>query len=137
MPDANSSGQRPPTGSSEPGSVHTLLGAHGTRIVLSGDVDVAMSSDLTDAVTEAEHAAKPVEVDARHVTFMDSSGIALLARLASRTPGRLALIQPPDVVRFLLEVTRIGDLVDVVETDPGFEIGSRLTTRAVPPEDIA
>ena len=118
MPDGSRSTSPVPgesrSGENGPGSVHTLLEADRTRLVLSGEIDVAVTEELTEAVTEAESAGFPVDVDARHVTFMDSSGIALLARLATRTPGRLTLIQPPDVVRFLLDVTRIGDLVDVV-----------------------
>ncbi|HIZ34514.1 MAG TPA: STAS domain-containing protein [Candidatus Ruania gallistercoris] len=117
MPDGNSSGTHVPRESNGAGSVHTLLDPDRTRLVLSGEIDVALTDELTDAVTDAEAAGLPVQVDARHVTFMDSSGIALLARLANRTPGRLSLIKPPDVVRFLLDVTRIGDLVDVVEGD--------------------
>lgn len=105
---------------SETGSVHVMVSRERTRLVLSGEVDVALGADLTEAVTEAERVGRPVEIDARHVTFMDSSGVSMLARLAHRTPGRLTLIQPPDVVRFLLEVTRIGEVVDVLDTDPGF-----------------
>lgn len=118
MSDANSSGTDTPREATGAGSVHTLLDPDRTRLVLSGEIDVALTNELTEAVTDAEAAGLPVEVDARHVTFMDSSGIALLARLARRTPGRLSLIKPPDVVRFLLEVTRIGDLVDVVDSEP-------------------
>lgn len=103
------------------GSVHTMLSEQRTRIILQGEIDVALSSELTDALHEAEEAGVPVDVDARHVTFMDSSGVSLLARLVSHTPGRLRIIRPPEVVRFLLEVTRIGEAVDVVEHDPGFE----------------
>src|SRR5690625_7515011 len=91
-----------------------------TRRVLSGEIDVALSSELTEAVNEAEASALPVEIDARNVTFMDSSGVALLARLAHRTPGPLVMIQPPDVVRLLLEITRLGDDVNIVEDDHGF-----------------
>ncbi|MCK6209641.1 STAS domain-containing protein [Georgenia sp. EYE_87] len=91
-----------------------------TRLVLSGEVDATLGAELTEAVTDAERVGLPVEIDARHVTFMDSSGVSMLARLAHRTPGRLTLIQPPDVVRFLLEVTRIGEVVDVLDSDPGF-----------------
>lgn len=90
------------------------------RLVLSGEIDVALTAELTEAISEAEHSAGPVEIDARHVTFMDSSGVALLARLAHRCPGRLTVIKPPDVVRFLLEITRLGDLLTIVEDDPGF-----------------
>jgi anti-sigma B factor antagonist len=105
---------------SETGSVHVMVSRERTRLVLSGEVDVALGADLSEAVTEAERVGLPVEIDARHVTFMDSSGVSMLARLAHRTPGRLTLIQPPDVVRFLLEVTRIGEVVDVLDADPGF-----------------
>lgn len=106
--------------SADAGSVSTMLSGRRTRIILHGEIDVALSGELTDALHEAEQAGVPVDVDARHVTFMDSSGVSLLARLASHTPGRLRIIRPPEVVRFLLEVTRIGDAVDVVEIDPGF-----------------
>jgi anti-sigma B factor antagonist len=98
-----------------------ILGRTRTRIVLSGEIDVALSADVQEASADAEAANRPVEIDARHVTFMDSSGVTLLARLANRTPGRLLVIQPPDVVRFLLDVTKIGDIVDVVDVDPGFD----------------
>lgn len=109
----------PPAGT-DSGSVHVMVSPTRTRLVLSGEIDVALSSELTEAVTDAERAGLPVEIDARHVTFMDSSGVTMLARLAHRTPGRITMIQPPDVVRFLLEVTRIGDVIDVLESDPGF-----------------
>ncbi|MHB1290054.1 STAS domain-containing protein [Georgenia sp.] len=109
-----------PTGAGELGSVHMMVSPSRTRLVLSGEIDVALSPDLTEAITETERIGNPVEVDARHVTFMDSSGVSMLARLAHHTASRLTLIQPPDVVRFLLEVTKIGAIVDVVEVDPGF-----------------
>ncbi len=102
--------------------MHVIVAPARTRIVLSGEIDASLGAELQDAAADAEAAARPVEVDARHVRFMDSSGVTLLARLASRTPGRLRIIRPPDVVRFLLEVTHIGDLADIVDDDPGFEI---------------
>lgn len=109
-----------PSQPGEPGSVHLMLAPNRTRLVLSGEIDVVLSTDLAEAITEAGRAGNPVEVDARHVTFMDSSGLSMLARLAHHSTDRLVLIQPPDVVRFLLDVTQIGAVVDIVETDPGF-----------------
>ena len=123
MDDVNSRPPATPVGageSGEVGSVHVMVGPVQTRVVLSGEIDAGIAPELRDAAADAEAAGRPVEVDARHVRFMDSSGVTLLARLAARTPGRLRLIQPPDVVRFLLEVTRIRDLIDVVDGDPGF-----------------
>ena len=44
---------------------------------------------------------------------MDSSGVAFLARLSIRSAHRVRLLRVPPTVRFLLEVTRIGELLDV------------------------
>ena len=101
----------------EPGAVQVLVGTDTVRIVLSGDVDSDLGDDLTEATAEAERHGLPIEVDAHHVTFMDSAGVAFLARLSLRSPHRVRLLRVPPTVKFLLEVTRIGELVDVVEDD--------------------
>ena len=88
-----------------------------TWITLDGDIDVSLAPELATAVGQAEAAALPTVVDGRRIAFMDSSGIALLARLASRTPAPLRVVDPPEVVRFLLEVTRIGDMVEIISGD--------------------
>lgn len=128
MFDANSTVPPPPGDDAGPsaapgdtGSVHVMVAPTRTRVVLCGEVDAALEAELKDAAADAEAAGRPIEVDARRVTFMDSSGFTLLARLASRSPQPLRVIEPPDVIRFLLEVTRIGDLVEVVDVDPGFD----------------
>ena len=104
-----------PTG--EPGTVQVIVGADRTRIVLSGEVDADMATELSEASAEAESRGLPVEVDAHHVTFMDSSGVAFLARLSTRSSRRVRLLRVPPTVQFLLEVTRIGELVDVVDAE--------------------
>ena len=105
----------------EPGSVHVLLGSRKTRVVLAGEIDAALGEDLLEASADAEEAQRPVEVDAARVTFMDSTGIAFLARLASRSPEQLVLIRPPAVVRFLIDVTSIRQVLSVVDEDPGVD----------------
>ena len=102
------------TGGSEPGSVHVIVHSDRTRIVLSGEVDADLGPDLAEATADAEATGLPLEVDAQHVTFMDSSGIAFLARRANRVSERVRIIQAPETVLFLLEVTRIGELLDVI-----------------------
>ena len=109
------------TGATDPGSVHVILGGRKTRVVLTGEIDAELGPDLTEAAADAEDAGRPVEVDAQHVTFMDSTGVAFLARLASRCGGRLVLIKPPELVRFLIDVTAIREVLDVVEEDPGVD----------------
>jgi len=101
----------------EPGAVQVIVGADRTRIVLSGEVDADLGPELQEATAEAEQRELPIEVDAHHVTFMDSSGVAFLARLSIRSEHRVRLLRVPPTVRFLLEVTRIGELLDVVDDD--------------------
>ncbi len=103
----------------EPGAVQVIVGTERTRIVLSGEVDADLGPELQEATAEAEQRGLPIEVDAHHVTFMDSSGVAFLARLSIRSEHRVRLLRVPPTVRFLLEVTRIGELLDVVEDDAG------------------
>ncbi len=99
------------------GAVHVIVGATTTRIILSGEVDADLGPELQEATAEAENASLPIEVDAHHVTFMDSSGVAFLARLSIRSQHRVKLLRVPPTVQFLLDVTRIGELLDVVDSD--------------------
>ncbi|MFZ5870192.1 MAG: STAS domain-containing protein [Actinomycetota bacterium] len=126
--DGNTSEARPVSGDTpsaarpaDPGSVHVIVGRRKTRVVLTGEIDAELGPDLIEAAADAEDAGRPVEVDAQHVTFMDSTGVAFLARLASRCTGRLVLIRPPELVQFLIDVTAIREVLDVVDTDPGVD----------------
>jgi anti-anti-sigma factor len=109
------------TGATEPGSVHVIIGGRKTRVVLTGEIDADLGADLLEASADAEEAGRPVEVDVQHVTFMDSTGVAFLARLASRSPQTLVLIRPPALVRFLIDVTSIRQVLRVVDEDPGVD----------------
>lgn len=104
----------PPLPSPEVGSVHVILDPDLVHVVLSGEIDASTSADLTAAATEALAASLPVEVDCRSVTFMDSTGIGFLARLAARSQHKVRLLHPPGMVQFLLETVRITSLVEIV-----------------------
>lgn len=104
-------------GGSQPGAVHVIVQGARTRIVLSGEIDADLAPDLQEATADAEATGLPIDIDTQHVTFMDSSGIAFLARIATRASSRIRVIRPPETVRFLLEVTRIGELLDVVSDE--------------------
>ncbi len=105
----------------DPASVHVIVGSTRARVVLSGEIDADIGTELGEAIAHAEKSGLPVEIDAHHVTFMDSSGVAFLARLASRSPNKVRVLRAPPTVRFLLEVTRIGELLEIVDDDPGFD----------------
>lgn len=97
-----------------PGTVEVNASPQRVRLILSGELDVLIKTDLLDAVHEAVAHDAPVEVDVRDVKFMDSSALAALSRLIQASNHRPTFINPPPVVRFLLDVTRIGELVDIV-----------------------
>lgn len=105
----------PSTGIPELGSVHVLIDPDRVHVVLTGEVDAGTAAELATASAEALEAGLPIAIDCRYVTFMDSTGIGFLARLAARSPRRVRLLHPPAMVRFLLETVRIHELVDVVE----------------------
>jgi anti-anti-sigma factor len=118
----------------QPGSVALVASRAQVRLVLAGELDLATKAELLQAVREAVRYDQPVEVDTRQVTFMDSSAIAALSRLIQQSDHRPIFVSPPDVVRFLLDVTHIGELVDVVERDvepvTAVRRGSPVTTSA-------
>lgn len=122
-----------PSGS-EPGSVHVLLDPDSTLVVLAGDVDATLAPELIDASSDVAEAGNPVRIDTRNVTFMDSTGISFLARVAVGTGGRPVLLDPPDHVQFLLDITAIGDLVEVERSQAA---GSTHGHDAGPDDDAA
>ena len=106
---------------SQPGSVQVIMHGQRTRIVLTGEIDADLGPDLQEATSDAEATGLPIDIETQHVTFMDSSGIAFLARIASRSGSRTRVIRPPETVRFLLEVTRIGELLEVVTQEDALD----------------
>jgi anti-sigma B factor antagonist len=82
----------------------------------SGEVDRDTAPQLQDALEEAVRGADGgrVEVDLRHVGFMDSSGIgALLSahRLAGTTGATLQIRNPVPAVRTVLDITNVWGLL--------------------------
>ena len=77
-------------------------------------MDISHSGELAELVREIDVRGGPVDVDASTVTFMDSAVLALLAHLAYQ--HRVRLFDPPDAVCFLLETTRLVELVEVVHS---------------------
>lgn len=104
-----------PSDGADSASVHLIVGASRVRIVLAGEIDADIGPELLEATTEAEATGLPIEIDAHHITFMDSSGVAYLARLATSVPQKVRILRAPPTVKFLLEVTRIGELLDICD----------------------
>lgn len=105
---------------SEPNDVSVLTSPTRTRLVLAGEMDLTSQGELDEAIEEVVLRRLPVDIDTRNVTFMDSSVVAALARLVQRLEEPPTLVDPPELVRFLLDVTKLSDVVTVVDVDPGF-----------------
>jgi anti-anti-sigma factor len=86
-----------------------------TLIQLVGEVDLALADTLVVAAKEAATRAKQVRVDVEQVTFIDSTGLAFLGRLAAagRETG-----SPPRVVgasRRVRDTIERGGLLPVLD----------------------
>jgi anti-anti-sigma factor len=103
----------------EPASLATVTVAPGARrIVLTGEIDLAVSADLDLAARQAAESPEQVEVELGEVSFMDSIGVGFVAKLimAGRTHGwrpRLVGAQPQVVET--LTISGVIDAVDLVD----------------------
>jgi anti-anti-sigma factor len=88
------------------------------EVVLRGEVDILVreetAASIDAACARAAEEGATVVVVLEDVTFMDSTGVACLARgvAALSDPDRLRLRRPRPSVRRLLEVAGFGDLVE-------------------------
>jgi anti-anti-sigma factor len=96
---------------------HCTSERHGDVVIVSpfGDVDQDTAPGLTEALSTAiRQAGDAVEIELRHVTFMDSSGIGSLLmanRLAGEHGVRLRVRNPTPQVRTVLDVTNVWQLL--------------------------
>lgn len=93
----------------------------GPVIVLAGDVDSRAEAALDAAYTEVEH-ADSVFLDFGGVTYMNSTGIALIvgllarARKNGRTLGARGLSEH---YREIFHITRLSDFMTIVDDEEG------------------
>lgn len=97
----------------------------GARVIgVTGEIDLSNADDLMETVGEAVRTgASRVVVDLSGVTFLDSSGIAVLFRLAERmrlSRQELRLVVPEGTtIRRVLELTRVTTVIPTQETLAG------------------
>ena len=103
-------------GQQRTGTVTVRTTGAGARLVLTGEVDLGMNAELHAAVAELETLGMPIEVHSRDVTYIDSSVMAILARLAHRCEQPIRLIDPPALVRYLVLVAELDEVLEVVIT---------------------
>lgn len=94
----------------------------GARVVgISGEIDLSNAISVMERIGESVRSgASIVVVDLSELTFIDSTGISMLFRLAERIRyGRqeLRLVVPPGTqVRRVLEMTKVGEVIPMLES---------------------
>lgn len=100
------------------GAVHVIVQTDEVRVLLSGEIDASLAGEFRSALDVVTAEALPVTLDAHHVSFMDSFGVAFVSQVALAAPGgRARMMHVPPTVRFLLDVTQTSDLVDLDEPE--------------------
>ena len=87
---------------------------------LYGELDMLTAPQLTSRVESAiGRGAAGVVLDARHLQFCDSSGLAALVRLAQQLDaGGVTILAPRPIVGRLLEVSGMVDMFVVIDAGP-------------------
>ncbi len=87
------------------------------RIVLAGELDAARADEIRAAVTGYRVSSQPdVVLDVTAVTFMDSTGLGLVARLrrtCTERGGTVTILNPAESVERLLGLVGFDRLVTV------------------------
>jgi stage II sporulation protein AA (anti-sigma F factor antagonist) len=88
----------------------------GTRIELTGELDVASAPELLRRVDQIMDAGGDVWLDCSGLTFADSSGLNVFTRLATALRAqdrRLILTDVRPVVRQAMDVLQITELFEL------------------------
>lgn len=84
-------------------------------LTVHGELDVAAAPVLRQALSEDVSSNTPVVVDLAELTFIDSSGLGVLASTAKLLRDRsraFVLCRIPTCVENLLEITQVGAVLD-------------------------
>ncbi len=88
-----------------------------TRIVLTGELDIATGPELERALeAQLEQAATDIVLDLRGVTFIDSSGlrVVLVAGRSAADEGRRLIVVPGHgQVRHVMRLAQVEDRLDL------------------------
>ena len=110
--------------SSRPGSVNPLFQVRhqardgGVVVIARGEIDLATSPQLRDALLAPEARSASVVLDLREVTFFDSTGLQLVldADVRAREEGRTFIVLPGEgEPRRVLELAEVTDRLNLEE----------------------
>jgi len=97
-------------------SVDTVSVDGEARLIVRGEVDLAVRDALTRALEEAAASTDRIVVDLSEVSFIDLTGIAVFA--AAVVDGSdVSLLDPPPLIRRTLELSGLGEFIPIVSGD--------------------
>jgi anti-sigma B factor antagonist len=103
----------------QPFSITVSTDGENARVALKGELDMAAADRVDHALREAENLpVKVLALDLSELTFVDSSGLAVMLRAARRAQDsgrRLVVARPSVYVRKLLQMTAIDQSLDIVD----------------------
>ncbi len=91
-----------------------------TTITPVGELDGASAIDFEEALSDVIAAGRPIVIDLRRLTFIDSSGlwaITLVHKTCKRRGISLCLLPGPEHVQNVFEITGLFDLLPFVAQD--------------------
>ncbi len=95
--------------------VHLSDGTDPLIVAATGELDAASATTLSEALASAKEQAPSLVLDLAGVTFIDSSGLRVIAaeHVASTGDGRsFRIVGASDRVRRIFEMTGLLDLIE-------------------------
>ena len=92
---------------------------------LSGELDVATTPALTDALQAQIRHGGSIGLDLAKLTFMDSSGINAICRAARLLGdrGRIVVLNLPRSIRRIVAISGIDGVIDIDEESSSMQLG--------------
>lgn len=92
-------------------------GDDGPTVALAGELDLASAPVLREAAEPPIDEGRPIVIDLRELTFIDSTGLGAIAGLERRARdagARFSLVEGPPNVQRVFEVSGTLDMFDWV-----------------------
>jgi anti-sigma B factor antagonist len=99
----------------ELGHVRVSLEDDVSVIVLVGEIDLSSAESLEDARRDVLDRGLPVRLDASRLTFIDSTGLGVVTRIAesATTGGRVTMMGASRLVRETVELLGLSQVIDL------------------------
>lgn len=94
------------------------IGLHATWVRVAGELDLATSPELREALLAAQRDASLVVLDLRDLTFIDSSGIHVIVDANRHPHARLVVARGSAWVDRVFTLTRACDHLLMLDLDP-------------------